>query len=625
MTLSLRISRAGLALIKSFEGYRERATRLPDGRWVIGHGHVKSAREGVRVSPEDAEALLVYDLKPIEQAFEDLLFSPLNQNQHDALVSFVFNISLGLFRDSDVLHRLNTGDHLGAANALEAWRKARINGQVCVVDALVRRRAIEKALFLEHPDGRATAATPLVAPQIDRGLIEGLSANKVSPIAPQPPREDDVAGMTSAIERLIATGSINPESAGNTLDIDALLNRKADKGEAFSDATTAKAEQDLEKDTNLDAFKVDFIGENDANDFSKYANEKDIDSQEAELDENEIVFIGETDEDVFSAIGAEVDDALNTSEASSDPVVDTLPKEVETTHERIRSVALASEKVERLVANDVLPDQDNEQSTDFEAAKDTASEFDILSDDDAIIGSLKIDPDTTDADAAESQETPEEVILSLLEESVEKEDQTPSSTSKTPQEAADAVAKRLESIFEPDLLTLTEKVNDKVPVVDDVEGSTQDAWNLSQGLTQDQEELSVFDDDRKAETLNPKKRAKTDVEAAAKEELQTGYGYAENSIPKDPRFDALEEETAYDIPQNELDNAEASRSDGRLWIGVMFASIAVIVLGVLDFYRKAQPGKIVNQSDIAFGPLMIAIGGLIFLMAAYFLVSRRGK
>jgi GH24 family phage-related lysozyme (muramidase) len=92
MTGRLRTSRAGLELIKSFEGFRDGAIRLPDGRWTIGYGHVRSAREGLIISQKDAEDLLVHDLGVIESAINSLVFTPLNQNQFDALVSLVFNI-----------------------------------------------------------------------------------------------------------------------------------------------------------------------------------------------------------------------------------------------------------------------------------------------------------------------------------------------------------------------------------------------------------------------------------------------------------------------------------------------------------------------------------------------------
>ncbi|HEV7691333.1 MAG TPA: glycoside hydrolase family protein [Hyphomonadaceae bacterium] len=163
----MRTSRAGLELIKSFEGFRDTAVRLPDGRHTIGYGHMRTAREGLTISEKDAEDLLVYDLHTIETALNSMVFAPLNQNQFDALVSLTYNISPGQFRDSEILAYLNAGDFLSAANAFDVWRKARIHGRVMVVDALVRRRAAEKAMFLEHPDGRPTAPTPLVPPTRD--------------------------------------------------------------------------------------------------------------------------------------------------------------------------------------------------------------------------------------------------------------------------------------------------------------------------------------------------------------------------------------------------------------------------------------------------------------------------
>jgi lysozyme len=165
----MRISPAGLQLIKSFEGFRETAVRLPDGRWTIGYGHVRSAREGVTITPKDADELLLHDLKSIENAVSNMIYAPLMQGQFDALVSLAFNISLGQLRDSDIVRLLNSGDYLGAANAFDLWRKARLHGRVIVVDALVRRRAAEKALFLQHPSGPPSAPTPMVTPEMDYG------------------------------------------------------------------------------------------------------------------------------------------------------------------------------------------------------------------------------------------------------------------------------------------------------------------------------------------------------------------------------------------------------------------------------------------------------------------------
>lgn len=165
MTGRLRTSQAGLDLIKSFEGFRDTAVRLPDGRWTIGFGHVRTAREGLSIGEKDAEDLLRRDIAPAEDIVQSGVFAPLSQNQFDALVSLAFNISPVQFRDSDVLRALNAGDFIMAADGFDAWRSARVNGRLIIVDALVRRRALEKAMFLEHPAGRPVAPTPLVTPE----------------------------------------------------------------------------------------------------------------------------------------------------------------------------------------------------------------------------------------------------------------------------------------------------------------------------------------------------------------------------------------------------------------------------------------------------------------------------
>src|SRR6185312_8549657 len=124
MKLRYGVSPAAIELIKRFEGFRRTAAPLGDGRWTIGYGHTRSAREGAQVSEADAEALLGYDLVDVQAAVNDWTFSPLTQNQFDALASFVFNIGLDAFQHSSVLRRVNEGAMLQAACAMEMWRKA---------------------------------------------------------------------------------------------------------------------------------------------------------------------------------------------------------------------------------------------------------------------------------------------------------------------------------------------------------------------------------------------------------------------------------------------------------------------------------------------------------------------
>ena len=129
MKLHPRVTRSAVELVKRFEGLRRRAARLPDGGWTIGYGHIRSAREGAVVTPEDAEALLYYDLSDVADKVEAWTFAPLNQNQFEALTAFAFNIGTENFRRSTVLKRVNEGQHLMAAAALELWRKADFGGE----------------------------------------------------------------------------------------------------------------------------------------------------------------------------------------------------------------------------------------------------------------------------------------------------------------------------------------------------------------------------------------------------------------------------------------------------------------------------------------------------------------
>jgi lysozyme len=180
-----RVSRAAIDLLKRFEGFRPRAVRLPSGGWLIGHGHIRTAREGAEVSEADAEALLVYDLITVAHVIDETVYAPLTQNQFDALCSFVFNIGPDNFRQSSVLRRLNMGQLLQAACAMEMWRKAQVGDGLIVVDALVRRRAAEKALFLTPADGGWIAApSALLPPFLDARAAHLVPSRTPAPIIP---------------------------------------------------------------------------------------------------------------------------------------------------------------------------------------------------------------------------------------------------------------------------------------------------------------------------------------------------------------------------------------------------------------------------------------------------------
>jgi GH24 family phage-related lysozyme (muramidase) len=152
------ISANGLALIRHYEGFRAKPTRLPDGNWLVGYSHVRIGEPGGPLKKKEAADLLALDVAAYEKLVNTRVTQPLNQAQFDALVSFAFSVGAEAFDQSQVLRRVNAGEFVAAACAMDAWRKADIDGESVVIDSFVRRRATEKALFLRDMPHDATSS-----------------------------------------------------------------------------------------------------------------------------------------------------------------------------------------------------------------------------------------------------------------------------------------------------------------------------------------------------------------------------------------------------------------------------------------------------------------------------------
>lgn len=144
----MRTSLNGISLIGYFEKYHGEIYIDPDGKKVIGYGHILKDNE-VNIydenglSEEDAMELLKKDLNHTENVVSFYCETPLNQNQFDSLVSFVFNITPGLFRSSDMLKYINDEDFNKAAEEFKRW----VNYKGKELPELVMRRQIEEELF----------------------------------------------------------------------------------------------------------------------------------------------------------------------------------------------------------------------------------------------------------------------------------------------------------------------------------------------------------------------------------------------------------------------------------------------------------------------------------------------
>ena len=140
----MKTSQRGINLIKQFEGVRLTAYKCPAGVYTIGYGHTRGVKRGMKITEEEASAYLTADLLNSEKAVEryDSVYH-WNQNEFDALVSFTFNCGASNLR---ALLRNGRRNRSQIAETLPLYRKA--GGKV--LKGLERRRAAEKALFLER-------------------------------------------------------------------------------------------------------------------------------------------------------------------------------------------------------------------------------------------------------------------------------------------------------------------------------------------------------------------------------------------------------------------------------------------------------------------------------------------
>ena len=142
------ISDKGIALITHFEGLRLEAYPDPatGGEPItIGCGHTGGVKLGDTCTEEEAGEWLKQDCAEAEEAINDYVDVELTQNQTDALISLIYNIGSGNFRNSTLLKLLNAGSYDAAAQQFKRWNKAA--GKVMA--GLTRRREAEMALFLE--------------------------------------------------------------------------------------------------------------------------------------------------------------------------------------------------------------------------------------------------------------------------------------------------------------------------------------------------------------------------------------------------------------------------------------------------------------------------------------------
>ena len=139
----MKISAEGLALIKKFEGCELEAYQDAVGVWTIGYGHIKGVKEGMTITKQQAEEMLLEELVEYENYVLEAVNHQLDQCMFDALVSWTYNLGPSNLNASTMLKVLNAGDYDGVPEQIKRWSKA--GGKV--LQGLVRRREAEALLF----------------------------------------------------------------------------------------------------------------------------------------------------------------------------------------------------------------------------------------------------------------------------------------------------------------------------------------------------------------------------------------------------------------------------------------------------------------------------------------------
>ena len=142
----MKTSPKGIALIKEFEGLRLKAYKCPGGVWTIGYGHTAGVKSGMLISKAQAEEYLKADLIAFERYLNGLGLA-LNQNQFDALVSFIYNVGAGNFSNSTLLRKVRANPQENSIMD-EFLRWVYSKGRV--LPGLQRRRLAEMKLYFSN-------------------------------------------------------------------------------------------------------------------------------------------------------------------------------------------------------------------------------------------------------------------------------------------------------------------------------------------------------------------------------------------------------------------------------------------------------------------------------------------
>jgi lysozyme len=146
----MKPSKNCIDFIKKYEGLYLNAYLCPASVATIGYGTIrypdgKPVKLGEKITLKRAEELITWEVEKIATQIPKL---NVNQNQYDALVSFVYNLGIGNFLRSTLYRKCQSNPNDPTIkDEFMKWTKARVNGKLTVLKGLVRRRTEEYNLY----------------------------------------------------------------------------------------------------------------------------------------------------------------------------------------------------------------------------------------------------------------------------------------------------------------------------------------------------------------------------------------------------------------------------------------------------------------------------------------------
>jgi len=133
----MRFRPKSLTMLQNLEDWRAKAFMDPNDGWTIGWGRMQNVKEGDTTTKAKETKWMTEYIEHLEEFMKGMVRVPLNDQQHDAMVIFIYNIGTGQFVNSTLRRRLNEGVYGEVPAQMARW----IYDDGVVVPGLMIRRA----------------------------------------------------------------------------------------------------------------------------------------------------------------------------------------------------------------------------------------------------------------------------------------------------------------------------------------------------------------------------------------------------------------------------------------------------------------------------------------------------